>query len=504
MLAWLRSALLDNLSFKLFALLLAIILFRRVNQEDLVKVATVQVNLVYAFPKELLMTSDPVNSIKVTLQGPESKLGSIAKSTWKFTVRLTDATPGPMQTELYTQEIRSIFPSDIQVTRIKPSILDVRFKKRVQKKLPIKVDLVGTPPLGFRLLKPVNSYPRQIVAEGPEDVLGKLEEIKTEQINLTGQRLDRTLNVKLVSPGRFVRFLGAEKARVVLQFHVEQGRKKFEDIPVKMLNFLNPKLDYELLPDKVKVTLYGPISQLQPLKKGEIIAEVDGSKIASLAPGEHKTALRVRAKAPDIKWTKAPTAITVKTMWKDGQAPKKTKPKDDDDDDDKPKRRKRRKRRVRKRRPRKGRARKRRRRKRPLRRPSKKRKTGRLRRRRRKRLGMRRPRPRKRAHPKKRQAKAPRVSPKKPTERLAKRPKPSRLGRGHKHKRVARRRSRPEPRKLRKQPAGKRRAGALLRVLRKTLPTARMPEVKKLLRAKKKPLHTKKQPPRRPASRKEK
>lgn len=322
MLSWLRSALLDNLSLKLFALLLAIILFRKVNQEDLVRVATVDVKLLYAFPKDLLMTSEPVTSIKVTLQGPESKLKSVATRVWRFTVRLSDAAPGPMQAELYTQEIRSIFPGDIQVTRIKPSILNVQFAKRAKRTISIKVDLKGKPPFGYTLLKPIHPYPRQIVVEGPEKEINKLSHIDTQTIDLTGKTSDSTHTVKLKVPARHVRFLGPNAVKVMLQFNIEKGKKKFEDIPIKMLNFLNTKLDFELHPNRVTISTLGPISQLHLLKKKDVIAEVDGTKIATQPPGEYKVTLRIRQPGPDIKVLKSePPSVTVRTFTKEDKEP---------------------------------------------------------------------------------------------------------------------------------------------------------------------------------------
>lgn len=325
MLSWIRSAFLDNLGFKLFALLLAIFLFQKVNQEDPNRVATVDVKLLYAFPtKKLLMTSEPITSIKVTLQGPESKLSNVTSRVWQFTVKLSDAESGPMQTELYTQEIRSIFPGEIQVTRIKPSILNVRFAKRSQRTLPIQIVLKGKPPFGYRLLRPITSFPRKITLEGPQPILAKMDKVTTQAIDLTGKRTDGPVRVSLNHPGKYIRFLGSNTVRATLQFHILKGNKSFEDLPIKVLNFSNTKLDYELKPESIQVQLFGPLAQLQPMKRRELVLEADSSKVASKPPGEHLVPLRIRIPAPELKLAKPlPSHITLVTRWKAGYAPKK-------------------------------------------------------------------------------------------------------------------------------------------------------------------------------------
>ena len=392
--SWLRNLFFGNFLLKVFSLILAVTLYVQIHKDTLVRATAVEVKLFFDHPSDLILTSGTVTNLKVTLQGPDSTLKRLASKNLRYSLNLSDALPGSMQTELYTEQLRKIFPVSVRVTRVQPSLLDLTFAKLAKKTLPIKVPFKGKPLYGYRIIQR-QPFPRVVAVEGPEDVIEKLKEIKTEPILLRGKYRDQVISVKLLKPEKSVRFVGPLKVKVALNFLQRKIKRTIKQVPVRMLDFLDTKLDITLSPNKVDVTLIGPQSQLTPLKAKELVVTVDGSKISNKPAGIHQVKLQVKPPNPELKVIKlTPSVVMVSTKVRPepakrlpapGVAPKprpkvrKTKVKrkrrkrvrkrrkkskrrkrskrrkaksdddDDDDDDDKKKARRRRKRRKRRR-----------------------------------------------------------------------------------------------------------------------------------------------------------
>ncbi|HAA56408.1 MAG TPA: hypothetical protein DCE42_16705 [Myxococcales bacterium] len=370
MLRWIRSAFLDNLGLKLFAFILALILYRYVKG-DQDRISTVAVKLLVKPPKGFIQTSRSLPSnLMVTLRGPESQLSGVDRKILRYTLDLSNAAEGPSQIEFYTDQLRSIFPPDVRVIRITPSIIDIVLRRLEKRFLPVRVRLKGKPLLGYRLLLPVQPAPLKVPLEGPKRRLDRLRYVETEQIDLTGQARESIRNVKLIHPAPSIRFLGTRKVRVKLQFLQVQSRRVFKDVPVKLMNFLNPKMNASLKPDHIKVEVFGPLAQIHPLKVKDITAEVNGSQLSNRPPGEYPVKVSVHLPAPDITASKAQKTVNVILTLKQSAAPEKV-PDASDDDDDPPAPRKRKRTRKGKKRRKRRRIRKR---KRPRKRPRKRRK----------------------------------------------------------------------------------------------------------------------------------
>ncbi len=319
--AWFRKLLFGNFLLKLFSLILAITLYVQIHKDTLVRATAVEVKLFFDYPSDLILTSGTVTNLKITLQGPDSILKRLASKNLRYSLKLSDALPGSMQTELYTEQLRKIFPVSVRVIRVQPSLLDLTFAKLSKKKLPIKIPTKGTPLYGYRLIQG-QPIPRVVTVEGPEDIIIKLKEITSETIDLRGKYRDQVMVVKLLKPDKNVRFVGPHKVKVSLNFLQRKIKKVIKDVPVQLLDFLNNKLDVTLSPNNVDVTLIGPQSQLTPLKAKELIVTVDGSKISNKPPGIHQIPLQVKPPNPELKVIKVtPSVVVLSTKARPTQTP---------------------------------------------------------------------------------------------------------------------------------------------------------------------------------------
>ncbi|MCB9641358.1 MAG: YbbR-like domain-containing protein [Myxococcales bacterium] len=315
MLSWLRAALFENLGLKIFAFFLSVVLFRYVKGEQ-DRVSTVEVKLLYKLPKTLVMISEPVSMLKVTLRGPETKLRGVDSRPLSYTFQFKNASPGPTQYQLYVEQLRPLFPPEVQVIRLTPSILDFSLDSVAKRTLPVRVQLQGKTPLGYELL-PVKAFPVEVPVEGPESIVKRLRSVQTRPLELTGITQNAVRELLLEPPGKYVQFLGESKVRVKLRIRAILQKKSFTNVPVKLVGFpVSAQTKVTLGQDRIDITLFGPLAQLHPLQAKDIVAEADASKLATKGAGTYEAPLRVRFPAPDLKIISPPTPKAVQVVIK--------------------------------------------------------------------------------------------------------------------------------------------------------------------------------------------
>lgn len=310
--AWLRNFFFGNFLLKLFSLILAVTLYAQIHKDTLVRVTTVDVKLFFKYPQDLILTSGTIPTLKVTLQGPESVLKRITAKNSRFTLDLSEALPGSMQTELYTEQLRKIFPVELRVIRVQPSLLDLSFAKLGKKTLPIRVPVHGDPLFGYRLAQPPQPFPSTVNIEGPADVVEQLKQIPTASIDLRGRFRDEVIYVNLYKPDKLIRFVGPENVKVALNFLQRKIKRTIQGVSIQSIDFLNNKMDSTLSPSRVDITLIGPEAHLSPLQNKDLVATVDGSKLVNKPEGSYPLSIQVKNPNPELKVIQiVPAHVTV-------------------------------------------------------------------------------------------------------------------------------------------------------------------------------------------------
>ncbi len=300
----------ENFGLTVFSLVLTTIIFYRTYRYELVRVTTVEVKLIYKYPKNLLLISGEVEALKVTLQGPDTILKEATSKIWRYTLDLSDAQPGAMQVELYTQQLRKIFPIELRVIRVHPSLLDLVFAKRERKVLPIEVPLKGRPAFGYRLTG-MKIFPQKIEVEGPDILIRKLKKIVAPPLNLNNKKRDQTISIKLNKPNRLINFTTPPLVKVTLNFLELKDRKEYKNIPVKVVNFLNKGVTFRVEPEKITVIVRGPLAQLHYLKDRDLRAEVDASDLSEKKEGTFSLPVRVRPPTPQLEIVTVPKEVNL-------------------------------------------------------------------------------------------------------------------------------------------------------------------------------------------------
>lgn len=213
-----------NLGLKFVALLLAAVVWfvvsgpRREQQRQ--RMITASLSLV-GLPSDLVITTDVRSSIAVRVQGRVSPLRSLASQSLEASADLSKITgPGEIEITLRPQNIN--VPDDIEVVDIVPNKVRFSIEKVGTRSVPIRPFLVGDPPDGY-LIGQAIANPDRAWITGPLSQIGKLSEVATERIIMTGRTETFVQNVPVVSDSPLVRVNDPGTTQVTVPVLAEVG-----------------------------------------------------------------------------------------------------------------------------------------------------------------------------------------------------------------------------------------------------------------------------------------
>lgn len=176
---------LENYPLKLLALGLAIALYLLVHDDEYTErkmVCDVVANLPPTSVGRVLV-SDVPSEVLLTLRGPRSRLIALRKSDLQ-----------PIQMDLrehdqltYHFDARSIvMPASVQVVQVEPSHVSLSWRARVQREVPVRVELLGRPQRGLDARVLEVSGPRNVVVSGPQDEIERASAQYTHEAKVDG------------------------------------------------------------------------------------------------------------------------------------------------------------------------------------------------------------------------------------------------------------------------------------------------------------------------------
>jgi YbbR domain-containing protein len=287
----LRAALRANAGMKLTSIVLAFFLWFSINvtERDAERVVELPVT-VRKLEKGLIVTNLSAKPVSVTLRGPRTILDGVDEHRTRFSLELTEPGPSDERVELSADMLKPELPRRLKVVRIDPPRVRVRVDRLVRRMLPVRLDLVGTTPLGY-MVGESHVAPSEVEVTGPAAKVDELKEITTESLDLRGQKENVERSIALAWVGDFVSFapdhvtvnLSLEEVMVSRDFHVD----------VRVANGGQQRV--QVTPSTADVTVHGPQRLLHNFKLSSGDVYVDA---AGLPPGTHRVSLHVDVPAP--------------------------------------------------------------------------------------------------------------------------------------------------------------------------------------------------------------
>jgi YbbR domain-containing protein len=201
-----------NWLYKLAAFLVACVLwaaaqgFRSVEQSIDVPIAVEQV------PEGVVVVDQSARELNVRVTGSRAALRRAEKELVRYPISLAGMKPGEARFNVDTDQFS--LPRGARVSARSPSTLSFRLEARAQKKVPVRADLWGKPPAGYRVLE-VRVTPEAVLLEGASSEVKKIRELTTDRIDVSELRGDAVRDVRLVIAASNVwRTDGSEPIRV--------------------------------------------------------------------------------------------------------------------------------------------------------------------------------------------------------------------------------------------------------------------------------------------------
>lgn len=157
-------------------------------------------------PQDLEMSSDTFDRLFLRLKGPATRLN--AASLRDVTVQLDLSQvhgPGERTYTLTGDNLR--LPAGVEVLRIVPSQMRLRFDKRVTRDVPVEIRFAGPAPEGYRITGQ-RAQPATVRVTGPENRVQRLHSVHTDAIDLSSTVSNAEFRVPAFVPDPQVRFDG--------------------------------------------------------------------------------------------------------------------------------------------------------------------------------------------------------------------------------------------------------------------------------------------------------
>jgi YbbR domain-containing protein len=255
-----RGLLTENLGLKIFSLVMGVVIFLAVRNEQEVT-STLPVQLSLRERADLINTADTPGEILVRVSGSPTAISTIATDPQRsLEMDLAGLSRGV--STLRVREDQLGLPPDVKVISISPSVITVRLEPREKRKLPIAALLRGEPGRGFEVGEP-RVAPPEAEVEGPRREVRETDTLRTAAIDVEGATQTVRVEVPVDPPGQHSRLTEPVKATVIVPI-----------VPVAMDRVLQLAVDVpgEKGPVAVKATVRGPQSLVEALVESELKA----------------------------------------------------------------------------------------------------------------------------------------------------------------------------------------------------------------------------------------
>jgi len=183
-------------------------------------------------PRDLVVSNQFKKDVEVTVNGPRSVIAEISKMSITRSIDLTDSKPGSQVIDITVDSIK--MPRGVSVERVQPSSIILSLDKLISKDLSINPVTVGQVAEGY-ILKKLTIDPDIIQINGPQSQLGRVDVLKTKQINLTGLKTTSQLQVPLDLAPDIVDIIGETSVTANVEVGMKMVSKTIIGLPVEVV-----------------------------------------------------------------------------------------------------------------------------------------------------------------------------------------------------------------------------------------------------------------------------
>lgn len=178
-----RRTFLDNLGFKLAALVIVALLWISVTADER-QAQPVPTRVTYEVNDSSWVLVQGPNVVSTTFQGRNRELLGLLMDEPVVTVQIDSVEGAEMSLPLPLDLVRYDRDLGVVPSFITPGELDLRFERRVSARIAVQPDINAMPAAGFTVLTPVLVEPESVTVTGPASWLEDLTRISTRRVEL--------------------------------------------------------------------------------------------------------------------------------------------------------------------------------------------------------------------------------------------------------------------------------------------------------------------------------
>jgi YbbR domain-containing protein len=214
-----KKMLFENLGLKVSAVLIAVLLWLFVTWRGQSEVSFDVPIEFKDVPIGLGIVSVSAKSANVTVKGQDRIMKSLRPSDIRVLVDMDKARKGEGSFHINKDDVK--LPYAMSVRSIEPSTIRVRLDETVTKSVPVRASITGTPGSGF-YIKSVDVEPKSIVIQGLKTEVRKIDEIGTDQMDISGTNSTQTQELNIDAAGANIK---PEKEKVRVTVVIAGGKK---------------------------------------------------------------------------------------------------------------------------------------------------------------------------------------------------------------------------------------------------------------------------------------
>lgn len=227
-------------------------------------------------PAQLVVVGQRVEFVDVRVSGPRTLLGRLSAK--KISLDLAGVRPGPSSFRVTTELLN--LPRGMKLLRVTPSAIGLDIARMTKRIVPVRVDMVGTPPFGYRTGE-VEVSPSTVEVSGPAPQVEKLPAIVTEAVDMSRVTQSATNDLRLLGPEGELITYNAERVRVRIDVQEVMTTREFRRLRVAIKNTA-----YRVAPPFVlaEVSVRGPqrLVERMSLSSGEVFIDASGHGVGTV------------------------------------------------------------------------------------------------------------------------------------------------------------------------------------------------------------------------------
>lgn len=289
---WFQRVFMVNGSLKLIAFVLTLALFIWVR-EDRESAVTGYVPISPVIPEGMVLVSDPVERVRVTVGGRWTDLNKFDPTQLQaIRLNVEEDTNGLVS---ITGDMIKL-PPGLRVTSIQPNYVRVELEPAGSRSVPIRPRITGEPAQSFDL-GDVTVRPSRVQVTGPESSIENLEYVWTEPVDVTDrtESFEKRVNLRIDDP--YIQYDVDRIITVKVPIDTQEVTRTLQDVGVVAVN---TTYDSQIRPQSIAVTVRGPKPIVDRMSPEKLYAAVDLAAENDQPPGTFSKPARIANLPPEV------------------------------------------------------------------------------------------------------------------------------------------------------------------------------------------------------------